>query len=238
MKVFVILPILKHPVYEEITFKELAQVASKDTQIHVESLEEGPASIESVYDEVIASPSIVKLVRRAEDEGYEAVIIDCMGDPGLDAAREIAKIPVLGPCQASIALASLLASRFSVITVLKNVIPIFHDLAKKYGAADKVVSVRSIEVPVLDLEKKWNEVKAALETQGRAAVEEEKAEALILGCTGMIGMAHDLQKALGVPVIDPAPAALMMAEALVRLNLSHSKLKYPPPPAKNRSVNP
>ncbi|NHV96807.1 MAG: hypothetical protein HA494_03340 [Thaumarchaeota archaeon] len=175
-------------------------------------------------------------MRRAEDEGYDAVIIDCMGDPGLDAAREIAEIPVLGPCQASIALASLLASRFSIITVLKNVIPIFRDLAKKYGAADKVVSVRSIEVPVLDLEKKWNEVKAALETQGRAAAEEEKAEAIILGCTGMIGMARDLQKALGVPVIDPAPAALMMAEALVRLNLSHSKLKYPPPPAKNRSA--
>jgi allantoin racemase len=236
LKVFVILPILKHPIYEEITFKELARVASKNTEIHVESLEKGPASIESAYDEALAVPSTLKLVRKAESEGYDAVIIDCMGDPGLDAAREIAKIPVVGPCQASVALASLLASRFSVVTILKSIVPLFHDLAKKYGATDKIVSVRTIEIPVLDLEKKWDEVKDALEIQGRAAVEQEKAEAIILGCTGMIGMADELQEALGVPVVDPAPAALMMAEVLVRLNLSHSKLKYPTPPEKNRII--
>ena len=234
MKVFVILPILKHPVYEEITLKELARVASKDTEIHVESLEKGPASIESAYDEALAVPGILELVKKAESQGFDAAIIDCMGDPGLEAAREIVKIPVVGPCQASMALASTIASRFSVVTILRNVVPLFHDLALKYGVRDKVASVRTIEVPVLDLEKRWNEVKRALEEQGRAAIEQDGAEAIILGCTGMIGMAEELQKALGVPVVDPAPAALMVAEALVRLGLTQSRLKYPTPPEKTR----
>ncbi len=234
MKVFVILPILKHPVYEEITLKELARVASKDTEIHVESLEKGPASIESAYDEALAVPGILELAKKAESQGFDAAIIDCMGDPGLEAAREIVKIPVVGPCQASMALASTIASRFSVVTILRNVVPLFHDLALKYGVRDKVASVRTIEVPVLDLEKRWNEVKRALEEQGRAAIEQDGAEAIILGCTGMIGMAEELQKALGVPVVDPAPAALMVAEALVRLGLTQSRLKYPTPPEKTR----
>ncbi|MHC1586860.1 MAG: aspartate/glutamate racemase family protein [Candidatus Hecatellaceae archaeon] len=234
MKVFVILPILKHPVYEEITLKELARVASKDTEIHVESLEKGPASIESAYDEALAVPGILELAKKAESQGFDAAIIDCMGDPGLEAAREIVKIPVVGPCQASMALASTIASRFSVVTILRNVVPLFHDLALKYGVRDKVASVRTIEVPVLDLEKRWNEVKRALEEQGRAAIEQDGAEAIILGCTGIIGMAEELQKALGVPVVDPAPAALMVAEALVRLGLTQSRLKYPIPPEKTR----
>ena len=236
MKVFVILPILKHPVYEEITLKELARVASKDTEIHVESLEKGPASIESAYDEALAVPGILELVRKAETQGFDAVIIDCMGDPGLEAAREIASIPVVGPCQASMAIASTIASRFSVVTILKNVVPLFHDLTLKYGVAEKIASVRTIEVPVLDLEKRWNEVKEALAREGREAVEKDGAEAIILGCTGMIGMAEELRDVLKVPVVDPAPAALLVAEALVRLKLSQSRIKYPTPPEKVRKL--
>ncbi|HDI47131.1 MAG TPA: hydrogenase expression protein HupH [Candidatus Methanomethylia archaeon] len=234
MKILVILPILKHEVYEEITYRELEQVASKDTEIHVASLEKGPASIESAYDEALAVPGILELVAKAEKKGFDAVIIDCMGDPGLEPAREIVDIPVVGSCQASLAIASTLGQKFSVVTALKSMTPLFHDLVRKYGYSTNFASVRSIEVPVLDLEKQWNEVKEALAREGRAAIEQDGADVIVLGCTGMIGMAKELQETLKVPVVDPAPAALKLAELLVTLKLSQSKLVYPKPPEKVR----
>ena len=234
MKILVILPILKHEVYEEITYRELEQVASKDTEIHVASLEKGPASIESAYDEALAVQGILELVAKAEKEGFDAVIIDCMGDLGLEPAREIVDIPVVGPCQASLAIASTLGQKFSVVTALKSMIPLFHDLVRKYGYSTNFASVRSIEVPVLDLEKRWNEMKEALAREGRAAIEQDGADVIVLGCTGMIGMAKELQETLKVPIVDPAPAALKLAELLVTLKLSQSKLVYPKPPEKVR----
>jgi len=234
VKILVILPILKHEVYEEITYRELEQVASKDTEIHVASLEKGPASIESAYDEALAVPGILELVAKAEKKGFDAVIIDCMGDPGLEPAREIVDIPVVGSCQASLAIASTLGQKFSVVTALKSMTPLFHDLVRKYGYSTNFASVRSIEVPVLDLEKQWNEVKEALAREGRAAIEQDGADVIVLGCTGMIGMAKELQETLKVPVVDPAPAALKLAELLVTLKLSQSKLVYPKPPEKVR----
>lgn len=234
MKILAILPILKHEIYEEIAYKELEQVASKDTEIHVASLEKGPASIESAYDEALAVPGILELVAKAEKEGFDAVIIDCMGDPGLEPAREIVDIPVVGPCQASLAIASTLGQKFSVVTALKSMTPLFHDLVRKYGYSTNFASVRSIEVPVLDLEKRWNEMKEALAREGRAAIEQDGADVIVLGCTGMIGMAKELQETLKVPIVDPAPAALKLAELLVTLKLSQSKLVYPKPPEKVR----
>lgn len=236
MKILVILPILKHKVYEEITYRELSQAASKETEIKVVSLDKGPASIESAYDEALAIPGILDLTLKAEREGYDAVIIDCMGDPGLEAAREIVKIPVIGPCQASIAFASMLCAKFSVVTILRNVVPLFHELTKKYGVTDKIVSVRCIDIPVLELEKNMEKVRSLLLSESKKAIEDDYAEAIILGCTGMIGLAEEIKQKLNVPVIDPAPTALKMAEVMIKLGVSHSKITYPKPPEKTRII--
>ena len=187
-----------------------------------------------IRDRALAVPGILELVAKAEKKGFDAVIIDCMGDPGLEPAREIVDIPVVGSCQASLAIASTLGQKFSVVTALKSMTPLFHDLVRKYGYSTNFASVRSIEVPVLDLEKQWNEVKEALAREGRAAIEQDGADVIVLGYTGVIGMAKELQETLKVPVVDPAPAALKLAELLVTLKLSQSKLVYPKPPEKVR----
>src|SRR3546814_4706331 len=82
----------------------------------------------------------------------DAVIIDCMGDPGLKAAREVVSIPVLGPSETAMHLAAMLGHRFSIVTVLDSVVPMIDNLAKLYGMADKLASIRVIDIPVLDLE--------------------------------------------------------------------------------------
>jgi len=236
MKICVVVPILKQKIFEEITRKELEAARRKDVEISVVSIDKGPASIESAYDEEIAAPWILERIKEAEEKGFDAAIIDCMGDPALQAAREIVSIPVIGPCQASMAIASTLCDKFSVVTVLRSVLPLFRRLAKEYGFESKVASVRSVEVPVLELEEKRSEVKARLLAESKKAVEEDEAGAIILGCTGMIGMARELQEALGIPVIDPAVASMKLAESLVDMKISHSKLVYPKPPEKERRL--
>ncbi len=233
MKIYVILPILPHKGFEELTYKEFEAAKRPGTEIVVKSVRKGPASIESKYDEEIAAPWILEEVINAEKQGYDAVIIDCMGDPSLYAAREIATIPVIGPCEASMAIASTISHKFSVVTVLTNIVRLFDEMVKVYGFESKFVSTRSVEVPVLDLEKKREEVEEALASESRKALE-EGADTIILGCTGMVGMAKALQKKLGVPVIDPAVASLKLAEILVDMKLTHSKIYFPEPPKKKR----
>lgn len=234
MRIFVVLPILRNEVFEKITRRELEVAKRKDTEIYVVSLGKGPASIESAYDEELAAPWILERVREAEEKGFDAVIIDCMGDPALHAAREIVSIPVIGPCQASLAVASTVSDKFSIVTVLNSVLPLLRRKVREYGFEGKVASVRSVEVPVLELEEKREEVKARLLSESKRALEEDGAEAIILGCTGMIGMAAELQESLNVPVIDPAVTSVKMAEIMVDMRIMQSKREYPKPPDKLR----
>lgn len=232
MKICAIIPILKEKKFEDVTYKELKSAARPDVEVTVVSLEKGPASIESMYEEEVAAPWILQKVKEAEEKGFDAVIIDCMGDPALEAAREIVDIPVVGPCESSMMVASMLGDKFSVVTILKRLIPLFWRKVKRYGLENKVASVRSIEVPVLELEEKRDKVKAALMEESRKAIEEDGADVIILGCTGLIGMAEELKKGLGVPVVDPGITPLKVAEILVDLGLSQSKVVYPKPPEK------
>jgi allantoin racemase len=216
MRICVVIPILQNDYFEEITEKEFKAYARPGT-------------------EIFSTPWTLKKVKRAEKEGYDAVIIDCMGDPALHAARELVDIPVLGPAEASMAMASIIGHKFSVVTVLQSVVPIFHRMVASYGFKERFASVRSIDIPVLELDRE-DEVKEGLATESRKAIDEEGADLIILGCTGMIGMAQELQKKLGIPVIDPTAAALKMAESIVDLGLSHSKLVYPKPSDKLRKM--
>ncbi|MEM2363586.1 MAG: aspartate/glutamate racemase family protein, partial [Candidatus Nezhaarchaeales archaeon] len=87
MKIRVILPVLKNEIFEEITYREFKAAKRGDVEISVVSLERGPATIESVYDEEVAAPWILEKVKEAEEKGFDAAIINCMGDPALKAAR-------------------------------------------------------------------------------------------------------------------------------------------------------
>lgn len=197
----------------------------------------GPGSIESEFEAAVSVPGTIAEVIRAQSEGVDAVVIDCMGDPGLRAAREVVSIPVLGPCETGMHIASMLGHRFSVLTVMRRLRAAFENTAAVAGLSTKLASVRSVDIPVLELEQDLDRTKAMLVMEGVRAVEEDGAEALIFGCTGLMGCAASLREGLlargiDVPVIDPIPTAVSVAAALVRSNLSQSKLTFPSPPEK------
>jgi len=238
-KLVMILPILKFEELERRTTKECKAIARDGVEVQVVSLEEGPASIECEYDVITAEQGILQAVKEAEESGADACMISCFGDPGIEASREMARIPVIGAAETSMHLAATLGQRFSIVTVLPEVKPRMWNRAQIYGLASKIVSIRDIQMPVLELDKDWQKIKQRLFEESKTAIEKDGAQVITLGCTGMVGMAASLQKDLWeasyeVPVIDPVHAMVKFAEALLDMNLSFSRRTYPVPPGKKR----
>jgi allantoin racemase len=197
-------------------------------------LDTGPSSIESEFDEAISVPDTILKAIEAERQGADAIVIDCMGDPGLNVCREAVNIPVLGPCQTSMHVASILGHKFSFITVLGRLRPMIDHLVSSYGLQGNYASFEAVDVPVLDIHNDLSKLNNALLEKAIVAIEESHAGAIVLGCTGFLGCAESisqglLKKGLEVPVIDPIPLVLHVADSLVKTGLTHSKHVYPYP---------
>lgn len=236
MKIRVIVPVITKE-FEAEALKEYSAPARPDTEISVASIDRGPASIESRYDEALAVPDVVEKIVQAEKDGVSAVIVDCMADPGVEAAREMVSIPVVGPAEVSYHVAAVLGHRFSVITVLDTLAPVIDHNVAKAGLTGRLASIRAVNIPVLELDDR-EALLNALVGQSVGAVREDGAHVIVLGCTGMAGLSEEVKKGMGkegivdVPVIDPVVLAVKVAEVLVALGLSHSKRTYPAPPEK------
>lgn len=210
----------------------LQEFAASGTDVTVWAAPEGPASIESSVEEHLAIPGVLNGVVRAEKEGFDAFIVGCFGDPGVEPARELANIPIIGPCESSLAASISLGHKASIITVLENVIYSQWRVARVARLEERLASVRAVEVPVLNLATERSHVIEAFVQEGKKAIEEDGADVLIPGCMSMafLGIAEDVQKELRIPVLNPAAVALKTAELFVHLGLSHSKKAYPSPP--------
>ena len=208
-----------------------AGAASTDTQIRVVSLECGTASIEKRADDALAAAGVLRRAMEAEEEGSGAVIINCMDDPGLYAAREMVSIPVIGPAEASMHLAAMLSHRFSVITTGTEDTSVVEELILRYGLTQKAASVRTIDIPVLALDSDKEATLHAVVSAVEKAVLEDGAGAIIPGCTLMAELISEIRARLAacgvsVPVLNPPLVALRLAETLISLNLSHSPRTY------------
>jgi len=237
MRIKIIVPITSDVFNEEIR-REVESYGGPGVEFDVENLDYGPASIECEYDEALAVPDILNKVQKAADEGFDGVVVDCFGDPGVNAARELVRIPVYGGFEPSVLLAAGLGQRLGVVTVLPNVVPMLEDLTKKLGMTDKLVSIRYVNIPVLELGDKAK-LEDAIFQQSLEAIQKDNVHVIILGCTGMMGMAKNLEERLKapgyeVPVIDPAWAAVKMVETYVSMGLKHSRLTYMAPREKPR----
>jgi allantoin racemase len=194
-------------------------VAAAGTEISAVTSSMGPASIEGFYDEAFAIPGLIQTLLNANDA--DAGIIACFDDSGLDAARSVARFPVVGICEAALVTAGQLAKRIAVITTLPRSIAPLEELVRRYGFAERA-RVTACNVAVLDLEKPGSGAAGKLEA-GIASALDEGAEAIVLGCAGMADLAQKLSEKFDVPVVDGVAAAVKQAEALAGLKLRTSR---------------
>ncbi|MDC1086356.1 aspartate/glutamate racemase family protein [Alphaproteobacteria bacterium] len=196
--------------------------ASKDTEIISVEPKVGPDSIEGFYDEAFCIPGLVEEIKKQNDA--DAYIIACFDDTGLEVIRSITEKPVIGIGEATYHVATMIAGNFTVITTLsRSIRPLTHNL-KKYGLFENCVKVTAIEVPVLDLENISSENLDKLNKVIQDTMENDNAEAIILGCAGMADLASNLEIKHKLPVIEGVSSAVVLAESLVNLKIKTSKV--------------
>jgi allantoin racemase len=200
---------------DQIIYTELCKYCASLTEVSYHTLNCGAENYEYATYEAFMLPHILTKVKRLEALEFDAVIIGCFFDPGLDAAKEMAKnIIVVGVAEASIVLARLLSKRFSlIIPRVKNYTHML-EMVTKNEAIGNLASIRTLHIRVLDLQEDAS-TSHVMELEIEEAIKNDNAEAVILACTMEAGKFKSLQERFGVPIIDPTVAALKMAEYLV-----------------------
>jgi allantoin racemase len=210
----------------------LQESAATGTEVAAEPTAKGPAAIESAHDAGIVVPELIRLAPLAEKRGFDAIIIGCYSDPGLDALRELLAIPVIGPGAASLHLAAQLGTRLSVLTPSGRGYGRVAARLRGLGIAPLLASVRGIGLSVMELaQQKPGALDKAAEA-ARVAVDQDGADVLVLGCMSMAflpGICEDLSARAGVPIVNPVVAALKTAEMVAGMGLAQSKAAYPVP---------
>lgn len=207
-------------------------VVSPGTRLDAVTSAMGPASIESHYDEALSVPGILAEIAEGERSGVDGYVIACFGDPGLDAARELASGPVVGIAEGAMHAAGLLGRGFSVVTTLDRTRGRAWDLAARYGAGHTCRGVYACDIPVLELDQDPDVVDRVVSI-GRTALVRDDSDVIVLGCAGMADLCAAVSARLGVPVIDGVTAATVFVQSLVTLGLRTStRNEYAPPLAK------
>lgn len=209
--------------------------ARSDTEVYAVSPSTGPESIESLYDEYMAVPGVLsEVIKGDRDEGADAFVIACFGDPGLMAAREVTDKPVIGIAEAAFSTAAMIAPNFSILYVIARAEPLVRNALALHKAEPFCRSCRSTGLGVLDFDRNKEAGMKALAEQGRLCVEEDGAECILLGCAGFASFMDGLEQQLGVPVIDGVSPAVKFCEMLIDMGRKSTKhgLWAPPEPKK------
>jgi allantoin racemase len=200
-----------------------ARAARPDTKIRAVESAFGPASVEGAYDDAFAVPGLLVRVAEGEAEGADAHVLACFDDTGLDAARALADSPVVGIGEAGFHLATLVAHRFTVVTTLSRSVPVIENNLLRYGLERRCARVRASEVAVLELDDPASGARARIGAEISRALEDDGADAIVLGCAGMADLAAALSAEFGVPVIDGVAAAVVLAEGMAAIGMKTSK---------------
>ena len=183
----------------------------------------GPESVESHYDNALAVPGLLAEVAAGEAAGVDGYVIACFGDPGLDAARELASGPVIGIAEAAMHTATLVGRGFSVVTTLARTVGHTWDLAGRYGFERACRGVHACDIPPLGLDDPSSDALEAVAEACSRAVAGDGCDSVVLGCAGMAEFCPELTRRVGVPVIDGVAVAAKLVESLVSLGLGTSK---------------
>ncbi|MGB9868005.1 MAG: aspartate/glutamate racemase family protein [Bacillota bacterium] len=197
-----------------------------DVKVDCVCLKSGPLSVETMLDEAFAASSMVDEVLhivqgQSGEPRYRGVVVNCCADPGVHALREALDILVVGAGEASYYTGAMLAPSFSVVSVLRNSVPHVKLRVRSLGLSDRLASVYGIEVGVLDLSSTG--IGEEILKAARRAVEQDGADCIVLGCTGMAWLAKQVAQELSVPVVEPTAAALWHAIGLIRQGLTHGR---------------
>ena len=198
-------------------------VAGPGTRLIGSTAERGAESVETNIDEVWGALAVLEQVRHGEEIGVDGYVIACFGDTGLPSAREAAAGPVVGMTEAALFTAAMIAARFAIVTLPPRTREQSHRVLRETGLCHRA-TVRTVDIPVMDVAAEATRFLDAVEEQALLAIQDDAAEAIVLGCAGLADLAAPLSQRLGAPVIDGVSAAVLMVEGLLAQGLSTSRV--------------
>lgn len=232
MRIKYIVPYPFGPEGVELRAQQVPASIGPDVTVDVVPVRNSCRIVDSYYEAAILEAYVTEIGVLAEEEGYDAVVMDSVADPALDALRSRLTIPVVGPGEAAFHLARMLGHRFSILTMWDTWSFNYRRVLLAGGLTDALASIRSADMRP-DVEHLFADNRDAvlerLTEEGRKAIAEDGADVLVLGSTTMHQAADHLAAELGCPVVNPGPAAISLAAMYVRLGLRHSKLAWPSP---------
>lgn len=216
--------------------EQAAGAASPGTEIVPLTPSFGAESVEGNYESYLAAIAVMEAVR-AYPEPFDAVIQAGYGEHGREGLQELLDVPVVDITEAAASTAQFVGRSYSVVTSLDRTVPLIEDRLSAAGLFSRCASVRASGLAVLDLDRDPRAAVDAIAEQAVRAVHDDKAEVICLGCGGMSGLAELVVERTGVPVVDGVTAAVTIAESLVRLGLTTSKVRTYAPPRPKRMTN-
>jgi allantoin racemase len=208
------------------------EILGPDTEVECIPVQNSATLVDCYNEDRVFDMYIAEAGLRAEDEGYDAVIMDTVSDSGMYALRSRLTIPVIGPGLVSYVIGILLGKRFSIVTMWDKWAHLYEKNLALYDLKQKCASIRAVNIPP-DLEAlftgKEQEMFEKLTVEAQKAIDEDGADVILLGSTTMHQAGDYMSAHLPAPVINPGPVGIKMAEVLVQLGLSHSKVAFPSP---------
>jgi allantoin racemase len=240
MRIKVVVPVSTDK-WNEMIRKQYEAYKDPKTEIDIINIKKGPESLTSIYDEAWAELFALREAEKAEEEGYDGVILYCGMDPALEAAKQALTIPVVGIAEPSLHISFQLGKKLAYVgpggrdvDTDKNYATFGEEgryglpapVSRRYGIA--------MERPVLDIFEKMDEIKEGMLRAAKKAIEVDGADMIFVNCGALVGPTRYLKENLDVPVIENSVVALKTLEILIKLGLSQSKKAFPKPPKKKR----
>lgn len=181
---------------------------SAQTQHDIECIElaKSPPGIETDAHTQEVVPHILEAVAAYE---ADAIVIACFSDPGIEQVRNSMPTPVFGIAQSAYLTAMGLGDRFGIISMGPSSIGRHLRYLQALKIDQRMAGDRAINVTVPELMA--SDVIETLHSTGQILCEKDGAEVIILGCAGLGSYRLALQAQLGVPVIDPVQAGVVLA---------------------------
>ena len=208
------------------------ELLGPNTEVECVAVRNSATLVDCYYEDLVFDMYITEAGLRAEEEGYDAVIMDTVSDSGLWALRSRLTIPVIGPGMVSYLVGAMLGKRFSIVTMWDKWNHLYEKNLVLYDLKQRCASIRAVNIPP-DVEAlftgKEEEMFQKLTAEAQKAIDEDGADVILLGSTTMHQAGDYMSAHLPVPVVNPGPVAIKLTESIVQLGLSHSKVAYPSP---------
>lgn len=201
--------------------EKLGAYVGKETKITCVNPHDGPRVIDTRMDLSIGAIETIRLVARNKGL-YDAFVVACGLDPGLDDCRSIVKQPVIGIAEAGMLTACTLCRRFAVLTHTESSVSIVQERIHHYGLEERVASVRAIKMSGAEMADHDRMIQRMEEVSHQAVIE-DGAELIVLPGVLWVGLEGGLSKKVGVPVLSGAVCALRLAEFLIDYGQETSK---------------